>query len=46
MKKFQRDKIQLKGGQIISIAPKKQTEIKKKFMQFLGEGYGGLSNNI
>lgn len=46
VKKFQRDKIQLKGGQIISIAPKKQTEIKKKFMQFLGEGYGGLSNNI
>lgn len=46
VKKFQRDKIQLKSGQIISIAPKKQTEIKKKFMQFLGEGYGGLSNNI
>lgn len=31
VKKFQRDKIQLKNGQIISIAPKKQAGIKKKF---------------
>lgn len=46
VKKFQRDKVQLKNGQIISIAPKKQTEIKKKFMQFMGEGYGGLSNDF
>lgn len=42
VKKFQRDNVQLKTGQIISIAPKKQTDIKKKFMQFMGEGYGGL----
>lgn len=46
VKKFQRDKVQLKNGQIISIAPKKQTEIKKKFMQFMGEGYGSLSNDF
>lgn len=46
IKNFQRDKIVLKTGQIISIAPKKQTEIKKKFMRFIGDGYGGLSDNI
>ena len=46
VKKFQRDKVLLKNDQIVSIAPKKQTEIKKKFMHFIGEGYGGLSNNI
>lgn len=46
VKKFQRDTVQLKNNQIVSIAPKKQTEIKKKFMQFMGEGYGGLSNDI
>lgn len=46
VKKFQRDKVQLKNDQIISIAPKKQTEIKKKFMKFMGEGYGGLSNDF
>lgn len=46
VKKFQRDKVQLKNNQIVSIAPKKQTEIKKKFMQFMGEGYGGLSNDF
>lgn len=46
VKKFQRDKVQLKNGQIISIAPKKQTDIKKKFMQFMGEGYGSLSNDF
>ena len=46
VKKFQRDKVQLKNNQIVSIAPKKQTEIKKKFMQFMGEGYGGLSKRL
>ncbi len=46
IKNFQRDKIALKTGQIISIAPKKQSEIKKKFMRFIGDGYGGLSDNI
>ncbi len=46
VKKFQRDKVQLKNNHIISIAPKKQTEIKKKFMNFMGEGYGGLSDNF
>ncbi|MGN1421256.1 MAG: LytR/AlgR family response regulator transcription factor [Eubacterium sp.] len=46
VKKFQRDNVQLKTGQIISIAPKKQTDIKKKFMKFMGEGYGGLSDNF
>lgn len=46
VKKFQRDNVQLKTGQIISIAPKKQTDIKKKFLKFMGEGYGGLSDNF
>lgn len=46
VKKFQRDNVQLKTGQIISIAPKKQTDIKKKFMKFMGEGYGSLSDNF
>ena len=46
IKNFQRDKITMKTGQIISIAPRKQTEIKKKFMRFIGDGYGGLSDNI
>ncbi|MCI6254068.1 LytR/AlgR family response regulator transcription factor [Eubacterium coprostanoligenes] len=46
VKKFQRDNVQLKTGQIISIAPKKQTDIKKKFMKFMGEGYGGLSDSF
>lgn len=42
VKKIQRDKLQMKNDAIISIAPKKQTEIKKKFMNFMGEGYGSL----
>lgn len=42
VKKFQRDKVQLKNNQIVSIAPKKQTDIKKKFIQFMGEDYGNL----
>lgn len=46
IKNFQRDKMVLKTGQTISIAPKKQTEIKKKFMRFIGDGYGSLSDNI
>ncbi len=46
VKKFQRNRILMKNGQIISIAPKKQIEIKKKFMQFMGEGYGSLSDNL
>lgn len=46
VKNFQRDKMVLKTGHTISIAPKKQTEIKKKFMRFIGDGYGGLSDNI
>ena len=40
---FFRDKLHLKNGQVISIAPKKQAEIKKKFMHFIGEDYDSLS---
>ncbi len=46
VKKFQRNQVFMKTGHTISIAPKKQIEIKKKFMQFMGEGYGGLSDNL
>ena len=43
---FFRDKIHLKNGQVISIAPKKQAEIKKKFMHFIGEDYDSLSTAL
>lgn len=37
VKKFKRDEIELKGNHIVTIAPKKQTEIKKQFVAFIGE---------
>lgn len=37
VKKFKRDEIELKGNHIIAIAPKKQAEIKKHFVAFIGE---------
>lgn len=40
VKKFRRDEIELKGNHVISIAPKKQAEIKKQFVNFVGEDYG------
>ena len=43
---FYRNKVHLKDGQIISIAPKKQVEIRKKFIRFLGEDYDSLSDDI
>lgn len=43
---FKRNSLLMKSNEIISIAPKKQTEIKKKFMRFIGEGYGCISDNI
>lgn len=46
VKNYYRDHVLMKTGQTISIAPKKQNEIKKKFMRFLGEGHGGLSDNL
>lgn len=43
---FKRDSILLKNKQIISIAPKRQAEIKKKFMHFIGEDYDSLSSDF
>lgn len=40
IRKFKRDEIELKGNRIIAIAPKKQAEIKKQFVNFIGEDYG------
>lgn len=37
VRKFKRDEIELKGNHIITIAPKKQAEIKKQFVAFIGE---------
>ena len=46
VRNYHRDHVIMKTGHTISIAPKKQNEIKKKFIQFLGDGYGGLSDNL
>ena len=46
VKNYYRDHVLMITGHTISVAPKKQNEIKKKFVQFLGEGYGGLSDNL
>lgn len=43
---FQRDRMQLQNGTVISIAPKKQSAIKKKFIRFMGEDNGSLSDNF
>lgn len=40
VKKFKRDEIELKGNHTVAIAPKKQAEIKKQFVNFVGEDYG------
>ncbi len=40
VRKFKRDEIELKGNHIVAIAPKKQAEIKKQFIKFIGEDYG------
>lgn len=37
--KFKRDEMLLRNNHIISIAPRKQIDIKKQFVQFVGEGY-------
>lgn len=37
VRKFKRDEIELKGNHIVAIAPKKQAEIKKQFVAFIGE---------
>lgn len=46
VKNYYRDHVIMKTGHTVSIAPKKQNEIKKKFIQFLGDGYGSLSDNL
>lgn len=43
---FKRDSIKLCNNQVVSIAPRKRTEIGKKFMQYIGDDYESLSNNI
>lgn len=43
---YKRDILKLQCNQEISIAPKKQPEMKRKFLQFMGEGYGNLSDNF
>lgn len=37
VRKFKRDEIELNGNRIVAIAPKKQSEIKKQFVAFIGE---------
>lgn len=37
--KFKRDEMVFKNNHTISIAPRKQIDIKKQFVQFVGEGY-------
>lgn len=37
VRKFKRDEIELNGNRIVAIAPKKQAEIKKQFVAFIGE---------
>lgn len=40
VKKFRRDEIELNKNLIVAIAPKRQAEIKKQFIKFIGEDYG------
>lgn len=37
VRKFKRDEIELNGNRTVAIAPKKQAEIKKQFVAFIGE---------
>lgn len=43
---FKRDRIQMTNKEIISIAPKRQAIIRKKFMNFMGENNGSLSDDF
>ena len=43
---FKRDCMQVKNGDFISIAPKRQAETKKKFINFMGENNGSLSDDF
>ncbi len=43
---FQRNRLQLQDGTVVSIAPKKQSALKKKFIRFIGEDNGSLSDNF
>lgn len=38
--KVKRDSVELNGNYDVAIAPKRQTEFKKKFAAFMGDGYG------
>lgn len=38
--KVKRDSVELNGAYNVSIAPKRQTEFKNKFVAFMGDGYG------
>ena len=38
--RVKRDSVELYGSYNVSIAPKRQTEFKKKFAAFMGDGYG------
>lgn len=38
--RVKRDSVELNGSYNVSIAPKRQTEFKKKFAAFMGDGYG------
>lgn len=38
--KVKRDSVELNGSYNVSIAPRRQTEFKKKFAAFMGDGYG------
>lgn len=43
---LKRKEVKLSNGQIVNIAPKKQTEVRKKFISFMGENYGSLSDDF
>lgn len=44
--KLKRDHMQMTNSDMISIAPKKQPYVKKKFMSFMGENNGSLSDDF
>lgn len=43
---IKKDSLKLKNNRIIPISVKKKNEFKKKFMWFIGENYGNLSDNF
>lgn len=43
IKRFKRDSLDLTGGYTVSVASRKQAAFKKRFMTFIGEGYGIIS---